>query len=115
MDKIKMIKWTSTAAVLTGIALTNLNIYPVNIIIHGAGATGWTIAGFLTNRALLTNFCLQLPLFIFGIINFSCRDKGHVRLFFHIDNLKQGLARELTEGVTTRIFPVIRRCYLWCE
>ena len=25
--------------------------------------------------------------------------------FFHIDNLKQGLARELTEGVTTRIFP----------
>ena len=25
--------------------------------------------------------------------------------FFHIDNLEQGLARELTEGVTTRIFP----------
>ena len=71
MDKIKMIKWTSTAAVLTGIALTNLNIYPVNIMIHGAGATGWTIAGFLTkDRALLTNFCLQLPLFIFGIMNF---------------------------------------------
>ena len=71
MDKIKIIKWTSTAAVLTGIALTNLNIYPVNIIIHGAGATGWTIAGFLTkDRALLTNFCLQLPLFIFGIVNY---------------------------------------------
>ena len=35
MDKIKLIKWTSTAAVLTGIALTNLNIYPVNIMIHG--------------------------------------------------------------------------------
>tara|TARA_Y100000591_G_scaffold304754_1_gene301680 strand:- start:34 stop:324 length:291 start_codon:yes stop_codon:yes gene_type:complete len=71
MDKIKVIKWTSTAAVLTGIALTNLNIYPVNIMIHGAGATGWTIAGFITkDRALLTNFCLQLPLFIFGIINY---------------------------------------------
>jgi len=25
--------------------------------------------------------------------------------FFHIDDLTQGLARELTQGVTTRIFP----------
>ncbi len=71
MDKIRVIKWTSTAAVLTGIALTNFNIYPVNIMIHGAGAAGWTIAGFLTkDRALLTNFSLQLPLFIFGIVNY---------------------------------------------
>ena len=71
MNKIKVIKWASTAAVLSGIALTNLNIYPLNIIIHGAGATGWTVAGFLTkDRALLTNFSLQLPLFIFGIVNF---------------------------------------------
>ena len=71
MDKIKVIKWASTAAVLTGIALTNFNIYPLNIIIHGAGAAGWTFAGFLTkDRALLTNFCLQLPLFTFGILNY---------------------------------------------
>ena len=71
MDKIKVIKWASTAAVLTGIALTNLNIYPVNIMIHGAGATGWTLAGYLTkDRALLTNFSLQLPLFLFGIVNY---------------------------------------------
>ena len=71
MDKITVIKWASTAAVLTGIALTNFNIYPLNIIIHGAGAAGWTIAGFLTkDRALLTNFCLQLPLFTFGILNY---------------------------------------------
>ena len=71
MDKITVIKWASTAAVLSGIALTNFNIYPLNIIIHGAGAAGWTIAGFLTkDRALLTNFCLQLPLFTFGILNY---------------------------------------------
>ena len=71
MDKIKLIKWASTAAVLTGIALTNLNIYPLNIMIHGVGATGWTVAGYLTkDRALMTNFCLQLPLFIFGIVNY---------------------------------------------
>ena len=68
MDKIKLLKWVSTVAVLSGIILTNLNIFPLNIVIHGAGALGWTIAGYITkDRALLTNFCLQLPIFAFGI------------------------------------------------
>ena len=31
----KYLKWLSTFLVLTGILLTNLNIYPVNIIFHG--------------------------------------------------------------------------------
>ena len=67
---INYIKWISTFLVLTGILLTNLNIYPINIIIHGVGAVGWTIAGYLTSdRALLTNFGLQLPLFMTGYIN----------------------------------------------
>jgi len=67
---INYIKWTSTFLVLTGILLTNLNIYPINIVIHGIGAVGWTIAGYLTSdRALLTNFGLQLPLFMTGYIN----------------------------------------------
>ena len=47
MDKIKVIKWTSTAAVLTGIALTNLNIYPLNIMIHGAGQRAGQSQDFL--------------------------------------------------------------------
>ena len=68
MDKIKLLKWGSTVAVLSGIILTNLNIFSLNIIIHGTGALGWTIAGYITkDRALLTNFCLQLPIFAFGI------------------------------------------------
>ena len=66
MKQIKLLKWASTVAVLTGIVLTNLNIFPLNIIIHGSGALGWTIAGYLTkDRALLTNFCYNyqfLPL-----------------------------------------------------
>jgi hypothetical protein len=32
-----MIKWISTALVLTGILLTNLNLYPLNIYFHGLG------------------------------------------------------------------------------
>jgi len=64
------IKWGSTFLVLTGILLTNLNIYPINIVIHGIGAVGWTIAGYMTSdKALLTNFGLQLPLFMTGYFN----------------------------------------------
>jgi len=67
---ITYIKWGSTFLVLTGILLTNLNIYPINIVIHGIGAVGWTIAGYMTSdKALLTNFGLQLPLFMTGYFN----------------------------------------------
>ena len=64
----KYLKWISTALVLTGILLTNLNIYPINIYFHGLGVIGWTIAGFITkDKAILTNFGLQIPLFLLGI------------------------------------------------
>ena len=43
----KYLKWISTFFVLTGILLTNLNIYPLNIFLHGAGVLGWTISGFI--------------------------------------------------------------------
>ena len=52
-NKIKLIKWLSTGAVLTGIALTNLNIFPLNILIHGAGAAGWTLARLFNQRQSL--------------------------------------------------------------
>lgn len=64
-----MIKWISTALVLTGILLTNLNIYPLNIYFHGLGVIGWTIAGILfKDKAILVNFGLQIPLFLFGFL-----------------------------------------------
>tara|TARA_B110000259_G_scaffold164108_1_gene189948 strand:- start:3 stop:227 length:225 start_codon:yes stop_codon:yes gene_type:complete len=63
----KYLKWVSTFLVLIGILLTNLNYYPMNIFFHGAGVVGWTIAGFLSkDKALLTNFGLQIPLFLIG-------------------------------------------------
>ena len=65
-----MIKWISTVLVLTGILLTNLNLYPLNIYFHGLGVIGWTIAGLLfKDKAILVNFGLQIPLFLFGFIN----------------------------------------------
>jgi len=63
----KYLKWLSTFLVLTGILLTNLNMYPINIMFHGAGVIGWTVAGFLSkDKAILTNFGLQIPLFLLG-------------------------------------------------
>jgi len=63
----KYLKWASTFLVLTGIFLTNLNQYPINIFFHGAGVVGWTIAGFLSkDKAILANFGLQIPLFLIG-------------------------------------------------
>ena len=61
------LKWMSTVLILTGILLTNLNNYPINIFIHGLGAIGWTVAGLITkDRALMTNFGLQIPIFALG-------------------------------------------------
>jgi hypothetical protein len=65
----KYLKWISTAFVLSGILLTNLNIYPLNIFLHGMGAAGWTFAGYVNkDKALMVNFGMQIPLFALGYI-----------------------------------------------
>ena len=67
---ISIIKWTSTFLILTGILLTNLNSYPFNIFIHGLGAIGWTFAGYMSSdKAIMTNFGLQIPIFLVGYAN----------------------------------------------
>ena len=64
----KYLKWISTVLVLTGILLTNLNIYAINIDFHGRGVVGWTIARFIwKDKEILTNVGLQIPLFLIGI------------------------------------------------
>ena len=64
MARLDILKWLGTSLVLSGILLTNLNIDPLNIIIHGTGSLLWTGAGVISkDRALMTNFGLQLPLF----------------------------------------------------
>ena len=67
---INTITWISTFLVLAGILLTNLNLYPFNIFIHGLGAVGWTFAGYMSSdRAIMTNFGLQIPIFLVGYVN----------------------------------------------
>ena len=68
---LQQLKWLSTGLILFGILLTNLNYYPLNIFSHGLGAIGWSVAGYITkDKALLTNFGLQLPLFAIGYYNY---------------------------------------------
>ena len=68
---LKQLKWTSTVLILFGILLTNLNFYPLNIFSHGLGAVGWSIVGIMSrDKALMTNFGLQIPLFVIGYYNY---------------------------------------------
>tara|TARA_Y100000589_G_C26683691_1_gene438892 strand:+ start:313 stop:540 length:228 start_codon:yes stop_codon:yes gene_type:complete len=70
MKFVEKFKWLGTAFVLTGIVLTNINYYPLNIYLHATGVIFWTISGYLSkDKAILTNFGFQIPIFIFGILN----------------------------------------------
>tara|TARA_B100000401_G_C52502362_1_gene575619 strand:- start:191 stop:412 length:222 start_codon:yes stop_codon:yes gene_type:complete len=65
------LKWSSTFLVLTGILIAQFNIYPLYIFIHSVGAIGWMISGYLMkDKAVMTNFGLQLPIFAIGYMNY---------------------------------------------
>ena len=36
MERVEGMKWLGTAFILSGILMTNLNIYPLNIFLHGS-------------------------------------------------------------------------------
>ena len=65
------LKWGSTFLVLTGILIAQFNLYPVYIFVHSIGALGWMMSGYLMqDKAVMTNFGLQLPIFAIGYMNY---------------------------------------------
>ena len=65
------LKWGSTFLVLTGILIAQFNLYPLYIFVHSIGALGWMISGYLMqDKAVMTNFGLQLPIFTIGYMNY---------------------------------------------
>ncbi|MFL2552646.1 MAG: DUF6552 family protein [Gammaproteobacteria bacterium] len=65
------LKWGSTFLVLTGILIAQFNLYPLYIFIHSIGALGWMMSGYLMqDKAVMTNFGLQLPIFAIGYMNY---------------------------------------------
>ena len=70
MERIEGLKWLGTAFILSGILMTNLNIYPLNIFLHGAGVVFWSIAGYITqDKPVLANF---------GFILFTVMNKDSI-------------------------------------
>ena len=65
------LKWGSTFLVLTGILIAQFNLYPLYIFIPSIGALGWMMSGYLMqDKAVMTNFGLQLPIFTIGYMNY---------------------------------------------
>ena len=65
------LKWGSTFLVLIGILIAQFNLYPLYIFVHSIGALGWMMSGYLMqDKAVMTNFGLQLPIFVIGYMNY---------------------------------------------
>ena len=64
------IKWVSSVFIIVGMALTSANIFPVNIIVHGIGVTGWLIVGMLWHdRALIFLNAVAICVYASGLLN----------------------------------------------
>jgi hypothetical protein len=64
------IKWISSVFIIVGMALTSANIFPMNIIVHGIGVTGWLIVGMLWHdRALIFLNAVAIFVYASGLLN----------------------------------------------
>ena len=64
------IKWVSSIFIIMGMALTNANIFPMNIIVHGIGVTGWLVVGMLWHdRALIFLNGVAIFVYVTGLLN----------------------------------------------
>jgi len=64
-----MIRWSGTVLCLIGIALTSLNIYPLNLFFGLVGSFLWTVQGYLyRDNALLIVELVAVLMYLAGII-----------------------------------------------
>jgi hypothetical protein len=65
-----MIRWSGTILCLIGIALTSLNIYPLNLLFGLVGSFLWTVQGYLyRDNALLLVELVAVLIYLAGIIS----------------------------------------------
>jgi hypothetical protein len=65
-----MIRWGGTFLCLVGIALTSLNIYPLNLIFGLIGSFLWTVQGYLyRDNALLVVELVAVLMYLAGLIS----------------------------------------------
>jgi hypothetical protein len=64
-----MIRWSGTILCLIGIALTSLNIYPLNLLFGLVGSFLWTVQGYLyRDNALLLVEAVAVLMYLAGLI-----------------------------------------------
>ena len=67
-----MNKWLGTGLCLTGIALTSLNIYPLNLLFGLIGSFLWTVEGLVARDwALFVVEAVAVAMYLGGIIRVS--------------------------------------------
>lgn len=65
-----MIRWTGTVLCLIGIALTSLNVYPLNLFFGLVGSFLWTLQGYINkDYALLIVEAVAVIIYILGVAN----------------------------------------------
>jgi hypothetical protein len=65
-----MIRWSGTILCLIGIALTSLNIYPLNLLFGLVGSFMWTVQGYLyRDNALLLVELVAVLIYLVGIVS----------------------------------------------
>lgn len=64
------VEWVSTGILLTGVALTAWNIYPLNIWVSLVGNAGWLIIGIIwKKRSLIVIQIVLTALYIAGLLS----------------------------------------------
>ena len=65
-------KWLGTGLCLIGIALTSLNIYPLNLLFGLVGSFLWTVEGYVAkDYALFTVELVAVLMYLVGIPKLS--------------------------------------------
>lgn len=63
-----MIRWGGTILCLIGIALTSLNVYPLNLVFGLVGSFLWTVQGYLyKDNALIMVELVAVLMYLAGL------------------------------------------------
>ncbi len=63
------IKWISTVILITGMAMTSLELYPLNLLFHLIGVLGWLIVGIMWHdRALMVVNSIAVFIYLMGLL-----------------------------------------------
>ena len=69
VDYLFVIKWISTFILLTGVALTTYNVYPMNVYVSLVGNLGWLYVGFMWREwSLITVQTVIVMIYTSGLI-----------------------------------------------